>query len=178
MFSRKTVWLVAIAVLAFICTLVSTSNLPARGQSTSSSLGADTIIGSWHVTVSFDDGRPNVLALYTFDLDRNFLMDGSWPRLFGLGHGSWNRTVDNTESTVGLTFFRLLYSPSETNEATGALNAPFNGTLKVQAELTVSTDGQSFTGRYLLKNFDPNGNLRSTATGNFNATRVVAEPLQ
>ena len=42
-------------------------------------LGTDLIIGSWHVTVSFDDGRPNVLALYTFDRDRNFTMDGSWP---------------------------------------------------------------------------------------------------
>jgi hypothetical protein len=43
-----------------------------------------------------------------------------------------------------LTFFRLLYSPAETSETTGALNATFNGTLKVQARLSISADGQSF----------------------------------
>jgi len=102
-------------------------------------------------------------------------MDGSWPGLFGSGHGSWDRSLDG--SSINVTFFRLLYSPSETNEATGALNATFNGTLKVQAKLTVSDDGQSFTGRYQLTSFDANGNVRSTATGALNATRVIVEPL-
>jgi len=166
-----------ITVIASICLAMSTSDFTARGQSTSS-LGVDSIIGAWHVTVSFDDGRPNVFALYTFDRDRNFLMDGSWRGLFGSGHGSWNRSTNgNGDSSVDLTFFRLLYSPSETNEATGALNAAFNGTLKVQARLVVGDDGKNFTGRYLLTNSDANGNLRSTATGSFNATLVVVDPL-
>src|SRR5215467_3918696 len=174
MYSRRIVSLASIAILAAISLILSTSSFPAGAQGTNS-LGADPIVSSWHVTVSFDDGRPNVLALYTFDRDRNFTMDGSWPGLFGSGHGSWNRNSDG--SSVNVTFFRLLYSPSETNEATGALNATFNGTLKVQARLTVSDDGQSFIGRYLLTNFDPTENVRSTATGNLNATRIAVEPL-
>jgi len=71
----------------------------------------------------------------------------------------------------------LLYSPSGTNEATGALNATFSDTLKVLASLTVSDDGESFTGRYLLTNLDPTGNLRSTTRGILNGTRVAVEPL-
>src|SRR5215467_1078151 len=174
MYSRRIVSLASIAILAAISLILSTSSFPAGAQGTNS-LGADPIVSSWHVTVSFDDGRPNVLALYTFDRDRNFTMDGSWPGLFGSGHGSWNRNSDG--SSIDLTFFRLLYSPSETNEATGALNAAFNGTLKVQARLVVGDDGKNFTGRYLLTNSDANGNLRSTATGSFNATLVVVDPL-
>ena len=174
---KKTVLTASIAVLAALAMMVMTPRFSAKAQS-ANNLGTDPIIGSWHVTVSFDDGRPNVLALYTFDRDRNFVMDGSWPGLFGPGNGSWNRNVDsNGDSSIDVTFFRLLYSPSETNETTGALNATFNGTLKVQARLAVSADGQSFSGRYLLTNFDPTGKVRSTAAGNFNATPVVVEPL-
>jgi len=177
MFSRRLATLALFAVLAAISVVALASSFTAIAQSTNS-VGADPIIGSWHVTVSFDDGRPNVLALYTFDRDRNLVMDGSWPGLFGPGNGSWNRNVDNGDAKVDLTFFRLLYSPSETNEATGALNATFNGKLKVQAKLAVSDDSQSFSGRYLLTNFDPTGKVRSTATGNLTATRLVVEPLQ
>jgi len=174
MFFRRIASLASITVLAAISVVALASSFIARAQGTNG-LRADPIIGSWQVTVSFDDRRPNVLALYTFDRDRNFVMDGSWPGLFGSGHGSWNRDSDG--SSINVTFFRLLYSPSETNEATGALNATFNGTLKVQAKLIVSSDGQSFTGKYLLTNFDANGNARSRTSGNLNATRVVVEPL-
>lgn len=176
MLSKRIITTVSVVVLATLLVLALMPSYAARADS-DNTLGANPIIGSWHVTVSFDDGRSNVLALYTFDRDRNFTMDGSWPGLFGSGHGSWNRNGDDSDSTVAVTFFRLLYSPSEQNEATGALNATFNGTLKVQAKLAVSRDGQSFSGRYLLTNFDSNGNVRSTTTGSLNATRVAVEPL-
>jgi hypothetical protein len=135
------------------------------------------VVGSWHVTVSFDDGRPSVQALYTFNSDQTFTMGGSWPGLFGPGHGSWDRRQTNDSSSIDLTFFRLLYTPSETSEATGALNATFNGTLKVQVTLTVSDDGQTLTGSYLLRNFDATGNMRFTVTGGVNASRILVEPL-
>jgi hypothetical protein len=170
---------VALASITVVVALTMISMMPrfsARAQSTNS-LGTDPIVGSWHVTVSFDDGRPDVLALHTFGRDRNFVMDGSWPGLFGSGNGSWNRRLDNSDSGIDLTFFRLLYLPSETNETTGALNATFNGSLKVSAKLTVNGDGQTFGGRYSLTNFDPTGKVRSTVSGNLNATRIVVEPL-
>jgi hypothetical protein len=134
------------------------------------------VVGSWHVTVSFDDGRPDVSALWTFNRDRTFTMAGSWPGLFGPGHGAWDRRI-NDSSAIDLTFFRLLYTPSETNEATGALNATFNGTLKAQVTLTVSDDGQTFTGNYLTTNFDAASNVRHTFTGGVNASRILVEPL-
>jgi hypothetical protein len=176
MLFKKGVVSASITVIAALTIISMMPRFSARAQSTNS-LGTDPIVGSWHVAVSFDDGRPNVLALYTFDRDRNFIMDGSWPGLFGPGNGSWNRNPDSSDSSVDLTFFRLLYSPSETNETTGALNATFNGTLKVQARLTVNGDGQTFGGRYSLTNFDPTGKVRSTVSGNLNATRIVVEPL-
>lgn len=176
MLSKRIVSTALIAALVAASMVFLMPRYSARAQSTNS-LGADPIIGSWHVTLSFDDGRPNVLALYTFDRDRNFVMDGSWPGLFGPGNGSWNRNSDNSDFSVDLTFFRLLYSPTETSETAGSLNATFNGTLKVQANLTVRGDGQSFSGRYLLTNFDPSGNVRSTVRGNLNGTLVVVEPL-
>lgn len=176
MFNKKIMLTAAMAALGAICMAAITTSPSAKADE-QNAFGRDSIVGSWRVTVSFDDGRPNVLALYTFDRDRNFTMDGSWPGLFGPGSGSWNRNPDSTDSSVDLTFFRLLYSPSETNETTGALNATFNGTLKVQARLTFGDDNQSFTGRYLLTNYDPTGAVRSTATGNLTATRLVVEPL-
>jgi hypothetical protein len=172
--SKKIILTAAVVVLGAMWMAAMTATPSAKADE-QNSLGRDAIVGSWRVTVSFDDGRPNVLALYTFDRDRNFTMDGSWPGLFGPGNGSWNRNRE--DANVNLTFFRLLYSPSESNEASGALNATFNGTLKVQARLIVGDDDQSFTGRYLLTNFDPTGAVRSTATGNLTATRVVVEPL-
>jgi len=100
-----------VAVLVTVTMIAMTSGFSAKAQS-GNGLGTDPIVGSWHVTLSFDDGRPNVLALYTFDRERNFVMDGSWPGLFGPGNGSWNRDVDsNGNANVDLTFFRLLYSP-------------------------------------------------------------------
>ena len=138
----------------------------------------NSVVGSWRVAVSFDDGRPAVAALYTFNSDRTFTMGGSWPGLFGPGHGAWRRNKIDGRSGVDLTFFRLLFAPTETNEATGALNASFNGTLKVQARLTVFDDGQGFTGRYTLTNFDAAGNIRSTTTGGLDATRTLVEPLE
>lgn len=175
MLTKKTVVAVSVAILAALSMVATLPWSPARADS-QNSLGENPIVGSWHVTVSFDDGRPNVLALYTFNRDRNFVMGGSWPGLFGPGHGAWNQNQD-TSASISLTFFRLLYAPTETNEATSALNGAFNGTLKVQANLTVSDDGQSFSGKYLLTNFDPSGNVRSTATGNLNGTLLVVEPL-
>jgi hypothetical protein len=133
------------------------------------------VVGSWNVTGSFDDGRPAVQALYTFNSDRTFTMGGSWPGLFGPGHGACGRNEDNDKSDIELTFFGLLYTPTETSEATGTLNATFNGTLKVQVTLTVNDDGSGFTGRYLLTNYDSQGNVRSTTTGGLNAPRIVAE---
>ncbi|HET8924767.1 MAG TPA: hypothetical protein VFN26_17435 [Candidatus Acidoferrum sp.] len=175
MLTKKGVIIVSLALLS---ALFMVATIPWSSAQTGSynGLGENPIVGSWHVTVSFDDGRPDVLALYTFDRDRTFVMGGSWPGVFGPGHGAWNQDQD-TSVSINLTFFRLLYTPTESNEATGSLNGAFNGTLKVQAKLTVSDDGQSFSGRYLLTNFDPSGNVRSTATGNLNGTLVVVEPL-
>jgi hypothetical protein len=178
MFIKKVgfVSLLSIAALT-TCLMITMIPSPSARADGDNGLGSNPIIGSWHVTVSFDDGRPDVPALWTFDRDSTFSMAGSWPGLFSPGHGAWRRSQD-TDPSVDLTFFRLLFTPTETNEATGALNATFNGTLKVQAKLTASDDSQSFTGRYLLTSFDANGNVRSTTTGSLNGTRVVVEPWQ
>lgn len=175
MFTKKIVIAISVVILATL-SIVATLPRSLAQTASESSLGENPIVGSWHVTVSFDDGRPNVLALYTFNRDRTFVMGGSWPGLFGPGHGAWNQNQD-TSASIDLTFFRLIYTPTETNEVTGALSGAFNGTLKVQADLTVSNVGRSFSGRYLLTNFDPSGNVRSTVKGNLNGTLVVVEPL-
>jgi hypothetical protein len=175
MFSKRIMATISTAVVAAFCVGGVMARTPARADG-DSSLGMNPIVGSWQVTVSFDDGRPDVLALYTFNRERTFTMAGSWPGQFGPGHGAWNDSGD-TAASVNLTFFRLLYAPTETNEATGALGATFNGTLKVQAKLTVSDDQQTFTGRYLLTSFDATGNVRNVTPGGFKATRVAIEPL-
>jgi hypothetical protein len=175
MLNRKIVFATATTILAAMVVVAPIPRLFARGQS-DNGLAENPIVGSWHITVLFDDGRPDVQALWTFGRDRTFSMAGSWPGSFGPGHGAWGQSQE-PDPSVDLTFFRLLYTPTETNEATGALNATFNGTLKVQAKLTASSDGKKFTGRYLLTNIDANGNVRSTTTGSLNGTCVVVEPL-
>jgi hypothetical protein len=178
MFIKKVgfVALMSIAALttALMITMIPSPSARADGDN---GLGSNPIVGSWQVTVSFDDGRADVQALWTFNRDRTFTMAGSWPGQFGPGHGAWSQDGD-VNSNIDLTFLRLLYTPTETNEATGALGAIFNGTLKAQNKLTVSDDAQSFIGRFGLTNFDAAGNARFTLTGNFHATRVAVEPLQ
>jgi hypothetical protein len=175
MVRKRIVPIISMLALAAVCVAGLIPRTPARVDG-DNSLGMNPIVGSWHATVSLDDGRPDVLTLYTFNRDRTFTMAGSWPGQFGSGHGTWNDNGD-TAASINLTFFRLLYTPTETNEATGALGATFNGTLKVQAKLTVSDDGQIFTGRYLRTNFDANGNVRNVTPGGFKATHVAIEPL-
>jgi hypothetical protein len=175
MFSKRIMATISTAVVAALCVVGVMARTPARADG-DSSLGMNPILGSRHVTVLFDDGRPDVLALYTFNRDRAFTMAGSWAGQFGPGHGAWNDNGD-TASSINLTFFRLLYTPTEANEATGALGTTFNGTPKVQAKLTVSDDQQTFTGRYLLTSFDASGNVSNVASGCFKATRVAIEPL-
>lgn len=63
-FSRRIVSLALVAALAAISLVALIPRFAARAPG-ANSLGADPIMGSWHVTVSFDGGRPNVLALYT-----------------------------------------------------------------------------------------------------------------
>ena len=162
--------------LVFVALVISMLAIPAIAADDDKERH-DPIVGSWHVTVSFSDGRAPVDALYTFNSDQTFTMGGSWPGQFGPGHGAWNQSQLSDRAAIDLTFFRLLYTPSEANEATGALGAAFNGTLKVQARLTVSDDGQTFSGNYLLTNFDASGNVRSTLTGDLYGSLIVIEPL-
>ena len=175
MLFKKHIVLVSITAIAALAMISILPRFSARAQS-ANSLGTDPIVGCWHVTVSFDNGRPDVSALWTFNRDRTFTMAGSWPGQFGPGHGVWSEN-DDSNPGINLTFFRLLYTPTETNEVTSALAATFNGTLKVQNRLTVSDDGQSFTGNWMLTNFDAAANVRFTRTGSVNATRIVVEPL-
>ena len=112
MSSRKIVSVLAMAVVAATLTANTTRWSFVRADE-ENGLGNDPITASWQVTVSFDDGRPSVPALYTFRRDRTFTMAGSWPGMFGPGHGAWNRSQDDDSSNVNLTFVRLLYTPTE-----------------------------------------------------------------
>lgn len=59
-------------------------------------------------------------------------------------------------------------------DATGTLLGYFNENQK----LTVSTDGQTYDGTWILKNYDVNGNELDQLTGTLHATRFsVNTPL-
>jgi hypothetical protein len=127
---------------------------------------ANAIVGSWDVVVTIE-GQPPFRALATFNEGGTTVESpAASPSLRSAAHGVWTRTGPNVFAMTRL-FFRF-------NPATGA----YLGTSKVNATVTVSTDGKSFTAVSRSEMRDPTGalvvgGLRSTAVG----TRMPVERI-
>lgn len=137
--------------------------LPTRPESTHPQLpGVNPIVGLWHVNY-VSGGAPFLESFDTWHADgtefetANFnpvegnVCVGAWkkvgPRTVQLNHIGWN--FDSAGNSIGT------FTLNETN--------------------TVSRDGNTYTGTFDYKVFDPDGNLLYEATGTQTATRITAD---
>ena len=127
---------------------------------------AKTIVGAWSSTVT-PTVIPPFVGLGTFTADGGLINTTSLSLgspLESPGHGRWIR---NGSRTYDVTFFTV------------SADAAGNHTLtsKVRAKLTLSADGNEFSGVFQVDVFDPNGGLLGSDTGTIRSRRIEVEPL-
>lgn len=165
--SRARILFCAVALM-----VVATTAVGAISASADRSAGATRstkLVGSWMVSVDRGPGMPALKSLQTYTGSRNVVETangGATAR--SASHGAWQRLGGRTYATT-VVFFR--YDP-----ATGA----YAGTVKLRHTISVSQDGQSFTGVSVPEFRDPAGNLLPGSNSRQDAVRgerINVEPI-
>jgi hypothetical protein len=166
--ARKTTFFFVTAVVA--SAIVMTTGLRSQADGRDSD-DHPVLQGSFLATVN--ESTPRVSkALFTFTRDGGLIETNFTPSLsspFGavaISHGAWVRTG---RSQFALTFLFLGQVP-------GDPNSTYVRT-KVQEQITLDEEQNSYTGNARITLYDPKGNVIGTATGTVEATRIVAEPI-
>jgi hypothetical protein len=142
--------LIAVAALVAAGAIYASSGDDGRSQ------GASPIIGSWEVTVDRGPQLPPLKGLTTFTRGHSLIGTGN-TLARGPSHGAWEHVSGRLYADTQV-FFRF--------DPTGA----FLGTQRINENVRLAPDGDSFTTVSISNLFDPNGNLvvgglRATVTG-------------
>ena len=142
--------LIAVAALVAAGAIYASSGDDGRSQ------GANPIIGSWEVTVDRGPQLPPVKGLTTFTRGHSLIGTGN-TLVRGPSHGAWEHVSGRLYADTQV-FFR--FDPTGT----------FLGTQRINENVRLAPDGDSFTTVSISNLFDPNGNLvvgglRATVTG-------------
>jgi hypothetical protein len=127
----------------------------------------DQLVGSWDVTVDRAEPLSDLRSLQSFVGSGSVIeMANAGTALRTQSHGAWERIAGRRYAST-IVFFRF-------NPATGA----YAGTQKINRTITLSADGDSFTGIGVSTLYNPDGsvfmeNLRAPETG----TRIRVERL-
>lgn len=148
----------AIALIA-VAALVAAGAIYASSGDDGRSQGANPIIGSWELTVDRGPQLPPVKGLSTFTRGHSLIGTGNLLTR-GPSHGTWEHLSGRLYADTQV-FFRF--------DATGA---PL-GTQRINENVRLAPDGDSYTAVAISNLFDTNGNLvvgglRATIT----ATRI------
>jgi hypothetical protein len=169
-FSKRVWALAAFAVLAIAGMTTQPANAQVgRGE-------ADSIIGSWRVTVNVSDpqGFPSFPVLMTFHADRTMLQTRPlYIPAFGVlettHFGAWKRI---NETQIAATTFSL----AQGAPGNAALNGALFGTEQVNFQAVVAPDGNSFNAQWTSTVFDPSGDVILKGSGNLSGVRIQVEP--
>ena len=142
--------LIAVAALVAAGAIYASSGDDGRSQ------GANPIIGSWEVTVDRGPQLPPLKGLTTFTRGHSLIGTGN-TLVRGPSHGAWEHVSGRLYADTQV-FFR--FDPTGT----------FLGTQRINENVRLAPDGDSFTTVSISNLFDPNGNLvvgglRATVTG-------------
>ena len=137
----------------------------------------DPIVGMWHVTftahgneVGPPDGTPIDNALVTWHSDGTELMNSARPPQDGdFCMGVWKRTGRNTYK---LNHFAWL--ANDTANAPSGIGNP-QGPTRFFEEITLSPDGNHYTGTFTLDAYDTSGNPVAHIVGAIAATRITTD---
>lgn len=128
-----------------------------------------TFVATIHESAPIDR---TLKALFTFTRDGGIVETNFTPSLtspFGpvaIAHGAWARTGDHQ---FALTYVFLGQTPGDKN------SSYVRG--KVRAQIMLNDALDAYSGVDEITQFDAQGNVIVTATGAFEATRIVAEPI-
>jgi hypothetical protein len=136
---------------------------------------ADTIVGMWHVTFTAQgneagppDGAPIDNALVTWHSDGTELMNSARPPQDGdFCMGVWKKTATNKYK---LNHFAWL--ANDTANAPSGVGNPA-GPTRFFEEITLSPDGNHYTGKFTLDAYDTLGNQVAHIIGVVAGTRIT-----
>lgn len=135
----------------------------------------DPIVGMWHVTFTAEgneagppNGTPIDNSIVVWHNDGTEIMNSIRPAQDGnFCLGVWGKTGSYT--------YKLNHMPwggNDTTNAPSGIGDPQGGA-QILEEITLSADGNHYTGKFTLDAYDPSGNLTAHIIGVINATRVT-----
>ena len=135
----------------------------------------DPIVGMWHVTFTAQgneigppDGTPIDNALVTWHSDGTELMNSARPPQDGdFCMGVWKQTGKSTYTLNHFAWFA-----NDTANAPGGIGNP-TGPTRILEEVTLSPDGNQYTGKFTLDAYDTSGVLVAHIVGVIAATRIT-----
>ena len=126
-----------------------------------------TIVGLWHVVYTQSDGSPFNQTFKMWHSDGIEFENAILPPAGGdICYGVWKQTGSRS---VKLHHIGVMWAPDST--APGGFAVA--GTFTVDEEDTVSSDGKSYSGKFVFSQFDPSGNPGPVIKGTTEAKRVT-----
>ena len=161
--------LLAVAVAAAF--VLGSAQLRTGAQSASPAAADGGFVGAWHLVTETPFGASQSLVTFMADgtvlfSDRPVLPgDAGFPVSFiSAGHGAWEQTRPTSAAATWVEFV----SDEQGN---------FLVTVTDSVELTLGTDGNSWSGPFSSTSADPTGNVLFVGGGTVEATRITVQPL-
>jgi len=137
----------------------------------------DPIVGLWHVTFTAQgntdgppDGTPIDNALVVWHSDGTEIMNSGRPPQDGdFCLGVWEKT-----GKVRYRVNHFAWGDNDTTNAPAGIGNPM-GPTRITETITLSADGNSYTGTFTLKATDPTGKTEARIVGVIAATRVTVD---
>jgi hypothetical protein len=141
------------------------------------SSNADAVVGMWHVTFTAQgnqggppDGTPIDNALVTWHSDGTEVMNSGRPAQDGqFCMGVWKRT-----GVLKYKLNHIAWAGNDTANAPTGIGNPAGPTRFVE-EVTLSPDGNHYTGTFTLDAYDTSGNVVAHIVGLLAGTRITVD---
>jgi len=166
--------ILAATLLLAVGGLLAGGRVHAAAQDETTGMAEHPLVGSWLVTVSFEDVRTVPLtSLVTYAADGNVLVAnaGRTPYLppeagltFTGSHGVWAPTGERSADAT-FVFLTLDQDATVTDINT------------VRTAVEVDPSGDAYTGSALFEATNPDGSVTNAAPATFDATRIEVRPL-
>jgi hypothetical protein len=153
----------AIALFAVVA-LVAAGAISASSGDHRGGRGANGLVGSWELTVNRGPLLPPVKGLTTYTRGHSVIGTANVV-IRGPAHGTWEHVSGRLYADTHV-FFRF--------DPTGA----FLGTQRINENVRLAPDGDSYTAVAISSQFDPNGNLvASGLRATITATRIHVDRI-
>jgi hypothetical protein len=164
---------IAVLLVVIVAAILAPGPAPLRAgaQVATPSTGSNSFVGAWRLTTITPFGPSQSLITFTSDgtvifSDRPSLPgDVGFPVSFiSAAHGAWEATGPDTASATFVEFV----TDGEGN---------FLVIVTDSIEVTLSADGDTFSGQFSSVSTDPAGNVLYVGGGTVEATRITVQPL-